>query len=339
MKDKTKNNGQFPRLYTIHSQKGGVGKTSIAIAIAGFAAIVHGKKALIIDADMTGVSLYDIPGWSHGKDPHYLNEILLASPLRYESILDKNERGNNDKALCNYFHNVPSCENIKYIPASPCINDITCVVPLISQEDFHRFFRYRLEDIIAAAINSHFFEVIVIDNSPGLFGISKSTLKISFDGPFKHASLHKELKTQAIIVTSTDPPDYLSLFPSLSNILLDSLNGRRYPFVLILNKIMASEGQRDEVFLYGQLLDELSKKSFTDGRELDPEFIKVVKASLTETGGLAAPHVEGFNIDSILQTIKSIKSTSSASGNFGRWCEEIGKACGLWPAGKGLVSE
>ena len=29
-------------------------------------------------------------------------------------------------------------------------------------------------------------------------------------------------------------------------------------------------------------MDELSKINFTDGRELDPEFIKVVKASLTE---------------------------------------------------------
>lgn len=66
-----KDNKTFPRLYTIHSQKGGVGKTSIAIAIAGFAAIIHQKKALIIDADMTGVSLFDMQGWSVSDNaPH-----------------------------------------------------------------------------------------------------------------------------------------------------------------------------------------------------------------------------------------------------------------------------
>lgn len=46
MENKTDNGGEFPRLYTIHSQKGGVGKTSVAIAIAGCAAIFHKKKSI-----------------------------------------------------------------------------------------------------------------------------------------------------------------------------------------------------------------------------------------------------------------------------------------------------
>lgn len=315
MEEKTGKEGQFPRLYTIHSQKGGVGKTSIAVAIAGFAAIFHKKKALIIDADMTGVSLYDVVGWSDGKSPRYLNEILLAPPRRYEAIFNKHV--DSDDSLSNYFHNIPECENIKYIPASPCMTDITCIVPLISQEDFHRFFRYKLEDIIAAAIKYQ-FEVIIIDNSPGLFGISKSTLEISL----------KEVESRAIIVTSTDPPDYLSLFPSLSNI-LERLGKKAHPFVLILNKIIASDGQRDEAFIYKRLLDDLSSMSFSDDRILYPEFINDVRTMLTETGGLAAPHVDDFNIDNIVQTIKNIESTGSASGKFGKWCQEIRNACRL----------
>ena len=315
MENKTDNEGEFPRLYTTHSQKGGVGKTSVAIAIAGFAAIFLEKKALIIDADMTGVSLYDVVGWSDGKGPRYLNEILLASPRRYEAILNK--RGDSGDNLHQYFHNVSECENIKYIPASPCIDDITCLVPLMSQEDLHRFFRYRLEDIIAAAIENQ-FEIIIIDNSPGLFGISKSTLEIDLKG----------VKSQAIIVTSTDPPDYLALFPSLSNI-LERMGPEKRQFVLLLNKIIISDGLRDEVFIYRDLLDELSKKKFSDDRKLPTEFIKLLRTMLTETGGLAAPHVTGFNINNILQTIKSIKSMESTSGDFGRWCQSIRKACRL----------
>lgn len=315
MEDKAGKDIQFPQLYTIHSQKGGVGKTSIAIAIAAFAAIFHKKKALIIDADMTGVSLYDVAGWSGAKRPRYLNEILLAPPRRYEAILNK--RVDSEDSLHNYFHDVPECETIKYIPASPCITDITCVVPLISQEDLHRFFRYRLEDVVSAAIESQ-FDVIIVDNSPGLFGISTSTLEISLKGVESHA----------VIVTSTDPPDYLSLFPSLSNI-LERLGKDAHPFVLILNKIIATEGQRDEAFIYKRLLDDLSNKSFSDDRELKPEFINNVRAMLTETGGLAAPHVTGFSIENIVRTIKNIESTGSASGAFGKWCHEIRKACRL----------
>lgn len=315
MENKTDNSSEFPRLYTIHSQKGGVGKTSVAIAIAGFAAIFLEKKVLIIDADMTGVSLYDVVGWSGGKDPRYLNEILLAPPRRYEAILNK--RGDSGDDLHNYFHNVSECENIKYIPASPCIADIACLVPLMSQEDLHRFFRYRLEDIIDAAIENQ-FEIIIIDNSPGLFGISKSTLEIDL----------KKVKSQAIIVTSTDPPDYLALFPSLSNI-LEKLGKEKSQFVLLLNKIIISNGLRDEAFIYRDLLDELSKKIFSDDRKLPTDFIELLRTMLTETGGLAAPHVAGFSINNILRTIKSIKSTGSASGDFGRWCQSIRRACSL----------
>ncbi len=63
MQEKSKEEILSPRLYTIHSQKGGVGKTSIALAIAGFGAIYHNVKSLIIDADLTGTSLVDVPGW------------------------------------------------------------------------------------------------------------------------------------------------------------------------------------------------------------------------------------------------------------------------------------
>jgi len=316
-------NGHFPRLYTIHSQKGGVGKTSIAIAIAGIAAIIHNKKTLIIDADMTGVSLYDIFGLSDKKKPRYLNEILIAPPRRYEAILNK--RRDNDKYIDNlnaYFHAVQQCEKIQYIPASPCISDIMCIVPLISQEDFHRFFRYRLEDIITTAIESNQFEVIIIDNSPGIFGISKSTMAIAIN----------KVESQTIIVTSTDPTDYLALFPSLSNI-VNSLGKKEDQFVYILNKIIKSEGQRDEAFIYRQLLNDLSNKNFADNRILDrklyKKFIDDIRTNLTKTGGLAAPLVEGFSIHNILPTIKNIESTGNASGNYGQWCQEIRKSCNL----------
>jgi cellulose biosynthesis protein BcsQ len=83
------------KVYTIHSQKGGAGKTSIAIAIAGLSCILHKQKTLIIDCDLTGTSIIDL---FYGVDKNnkakenikYLNSLLLATPSvfnKYENNL------------------------------------------------------------------------------------------------------------------------------------------------------------------------------------------------------------------------------------------------------------
>ena len=108
----------------------------------------------------------------------------------------------------------------------------------------------------------------------------KSTLQIALDGPSKHARLKE---TQAIIVTSTDPPDYLSLFPTLSNIIEPSKD-KTSRFDFILNKIAKSEKTRDEAFIYRDLLEELSKKDFADGRKLYPGFMETVTIKIQKNG-------------------------------------------------------
>ena len=78
------------KVYTLHSQKGGAGKTSIAIAIAGLSCILHKQKTLIINCDLTGISIIDL---FYGVDKNnkakenikYLNSLLLATP----SVLNK----------------------------------------------------------------------------------------------------------------------------------------------------------------------------------------------------------------------------------------------------------
>ena len=88
-KNNQKRENTYPKIYSIHSQKGGVGKTSIALAIAGFEAVFNGKKVLLIDADLTGTSIKEVidrKGNSEGKGQHkyvYINGLLLAVPNEF----------------------------------------------------------------------------------------------------------------------------------------------------------------------------------------------------------------------------------------------------------------
>ena len=65
--------------------QGGVGKTSIAIAIAGFASIFHGKNTLIIDGDLTGTSLFDVQGCSNDHKPEYFNELIAIAQQYFDN--------------------------------------------------------------------------------------------------------------------------------------------------------------------------------------------------------------------------------------------------------------
>jgi len=90
----------YPKIYTIHSQKGGVGKTSIAIAIAGFASILHDKNALIIDADLTGFSLFDVRGWAGDEKPVYFNDVILATPPDFARYTLNRPAESKEEFLC-----------------------------------------------------------------------------------------------------------------------------------------------------------------------------------------------------------------------------------------------
>ena len=82
------------RLYSLHSQKGGVGKTSLAIAIAGLEALLNRRHVLLLDADMTGTCIADalgIPRTKHaGKK--WLNDLLLAPPDQFLELTRLNRR-------------------------------------------------------------------------------------------------------------------------------------------------------------------------------------------------------------------------------------------------------
>lgn len=189
---------RFPRLYTIHSQKGGVGKTGIALAIAGLAAFGDKKKTLIVDADMTGTSLAEADPPPDGasedeqarlllssdKNKKYFNDLVFAIPrdfTSYTPIHVSNARTEAQKALEPFLWEIDGSDGMVFVmPGNSSAQAVQCAVPFLSQEYHVHFFRHRLEKIIASSILAG-FEVVIVDHSPGLYGISKSSFTTVLD--------------------------------------------------------------------------------------------------------------------------------------------------------------
>lgn len=245
---------KYPKIYSIHSQKGGVGKTSIAIAIAGLESIFNKKKVLLIDADLTGTSIKDILVRKISKDEKspltytYINELILATPNdfgEYTLNISKKTRGKSKSSsgLHDFYYKSEIDPNIFFSPSSPAYSDVLEIIPLISQEDYLHFFRHRFEDIIVTAINDDDFEVIILDLSPGFHGLSKNICDMMFEQivnkikveekketetprlesllNYSQPKGEKALDSRVLFVTTSDKPDYGALIPLFSSYMLD----------------------------------------------------------------------------------------------------------------------
>jgi len=229
-------------IYTIHSQKGGVGKTSLALARAGWSALKKGKKTLVIDGDVTGTSLIDLFG-RELKSSGFLNELLLADPRVF-----KQYRKHPEKVEAEFCVPVPDCGSINFIPSSPILDDIKIIVSLISQEDKLHFFENRIKDIIGIIVQNK-FEVIIIDAPPGIYGISKAMLGMTFKET-KEYTYNK----QFIFLTSSDKVDYRALFPSLLKLCKED---EKYSFFNILFNKFSTIAPRTPAFKLTEIFKDL----------------------------------------------------------------------------------
>ena len=344
----------FPRIYTLHSQKGGVGKTSIAIAIAGLAAIHNDKKTLIIDADFTGTSFLDIPDMIKDDKKEYFNDLILAKPSKFEKytpITSDQANEKTEETKKKFCWNIPEGDGkIFCMPGSTLVKDMQKIVPLISQEDHLRFFRHRLEDILVTATMAG-FEVIIIDHSPGLLGLSKSSLFMVVDqaishfnderhpyGPTRLDRLYRaaaidntRISAYAIFVTTFEPVDYRALFPSLSHFLdekgsFESSQDFHGHLDMIFNK---AHGQPfDSTFEIPKVFEEI--KRLPDGRNVHPKLIKYFDDRAKEVGAEAAEYIKDFDMARILEVVKNLKAKEKPEyAKWENWCMHVSKTVRL----------
>jgi len=355
MTNEQNNSPNFPRIYTLHSQKGGVGKTSIAIAIAGLAAIHNDKKTLIIDADFTGTSFLDIPDMIVDDKKEYFNDFILAKPSEFEKYTPItsgkiNERINETRNK--FCWNVPDGDGkIFCMPGSALVKDMKKIIPLISQEDHLRFFRHRLEDILITATMAG-FEVIIIDHSPGLLGLSKSFLFMVVDqavshfneerhphGPTRLDRLYRateadntRISAYAIFVTTFEAVDYRALFPSLSYFLdekgsFKSSQNFHGHLDMIFNK---APGQPfDATTEIPEVFEKI--KTLPDGRNVHNTLIDYFDDRAKDVGAEAAEYIKGFDMARILGIIKNLKKKQNlgSAAEWERWCMHVSKTVRL----------
>mgnify|MGYP001151621348 CR=1 FL=1 len=308
---------QKVKIYTIHSQKGGVGKTSIAIAIAGLSCILHKRKTLIVDCDLTGASIIDLfcgVGKNNKTKENfkYLNSLLLATP----SVFKKYENNDKNDIEKKYFHKISDYNDLYYIPSSPILEDIREIAGLVSQEDKLHYFQSRMEDSLKLFINRG-IKTIIIDCPPGLFGLSSAMIKISNQDRYDKSSL---------FITSSDPTDYRALIPSYSNYCSDRRDNTKINNPKFIFNKCAVKKYRDPVFLLREIFNNLSrKKTFPDSRTIKSEVLEEIKDSLQKHGPNVLPFIEGFDMFDIISSIQALEKDKgeTPSGSIKRWCNGI----------------
>jgi len=286
-------------VYTIHSQKGGVGKTSIALAKAGWSAFRGSKKTLILDADVTGTSLADL--FDVKAEFHFLNELLLADPR-----LLRQYQGHPQDLEASFCVPIASYPNIYFMPSSPILDDIRIIVSLISQEDKLHFFQSRIKDILEMVIKNN-FETIIIDTPPGLYGISKAMLELKLKD-----TANLRFSKQAMFLTSSDKVDYRALFSSLAKIYQDVGVDERKLFSVLFNKFPTSTS-RDPAFKLKEISEDLQRLLKKHGASED--VLEKIKSTAFFAGD--------FDMEQIMSSIKKLSAQSEGSGSYGpleKWC-------------------
>ena len=308
---------QALRVFTLHSHKGGVGKTSLATAIAGLESSRRRVKTLLIDADLTGTCILDALNVDagHARPRESFSHVLLADPDRFLGLTQRPRARPGGPTKCQEawheflyahsflnraepdFHIVPS-------PATPA--QVREIIPSLAQEHLLHFYADRFREVLLA-LTAQGFRSIVVDLPPGLFGLSESVFGLVSD-PCLAAEVQQarasRLEAWPIVVTSADRMDYRATFRFIVELeeevasLGDRDSGATVPW---FNRAvpMAGQSRVDEPMLLGPIFDDL--QSMRGGEVLDG-----LRSRCKGGRGGAFPFVPDFAVHRILPTLSNL---------------------------------
>jgi hypothetical protein len=197
---------KLPQVFAICSVKGGVGKTTTAMGLYGYASKILGHRALLIDVDITGPTLQyhlNIPDCTQGisvvpneKVPFNKKSVVWCYPTLSNAYEVSKEGKKKDLKSCFLSPEGDEGENesrVVLMPDSPTLcgrleNYWTRVGESTGLQE-------TLDIMLDAAKNK--FDYIFLDFSPGLVGRNGSLLRWLCDN----------YSTRLILLSSTRAPD------------------------------------------------------------------------------------------------------------------------------------
>jgi hypothetical protein len=185
-------------IVSLHSQKGGTGKTSLALGLA-VEAMRIGKKPLLMDLDFSGTSLRDIV---HLKQGEKINTIE-------DYFLDPRNNSINDYISLAEITDLRTSSKIDISVMLDDSADLKRMMTFVYKENHSTYLESRLEGIIDTLAKAKQIGVIIVDNSPGAWGLSNSVLNIVRRG---HIRSNNEIKFNghSLLVSSSDLNDVMS---------------------------------------------------------------------------------------------------------------------------------
>ena len=228
------------KVISIHSHKGGAGKTTLALMTARRLA-ENGRKVCLVDLDFLGAGVD--PAITMQRPKHYLEELLLASAGSKQSPKIKDLLGR---------HNVgPGAKPIALIlntghqsPATPADEGQdrpaslhTGVVRLLGLEEQTGIVERRMGSLLGG-LKDLGFDYVILDCHPTLEEISETVLRVQMARPPENAAI--------VLVSTADRAHVHGLLKEMlrrtkspSGVTLD-LNRT----VLVVNKVEGDEEKR-----------------------------------------------------------------------------------------------
>ena len=205
------------RVFSFHSVKGGVGKSSLSLASSIFAGEFKKESTLLVDGDLTGTSLLDcFPQQSRATDPLQFDDFLFASPDRYLKIIRLPKLT---------FQPIPEVNNVDFFPGHTDLKSVKLAVPFLAQEWHLNFLEERLNDLVEWALKVG-YKNIIFDFPPGLFGLSLAGVKMQLNFLKNSQKASRGVFPVPIFVSSSESVDFIALFRMLSDLILEIISER-----------------------------------------------------------------------------------------------------------------